>query len=109
MRTRLAGHGRGCCSPRTDFAPRVAPFVPADGLVEVQEWQDEAEDGQLLRIHDEGAHGLEDEYEDECAEHRSTLPAVGASHAVGADAAGADAAAAASSAAGADAATAAFS
>ena len=31
----FAGYGRGCCSPRTDFAPNAAPVVPADGLVEV--------------------------------------------------------------------------
>ena len=59
----------------------------------------------FVRIHDEGAHGLEDE----CEEHRSTPPAVGASEGVGADAAEADAAAAASSAAGADVETPAFS
>ena len=53
-----------------------------------------------------------DECEEKCAEHRSTLPAVGASDDVGVDAAEADAADAAdavSCAAGADAATAAFS
>ena len=83
-------------------------MVPAECLVEVQEWQDKAEDGHVLRVHDE-SDGLEDECEEEYEEHRSTPPAVGASHGVGADAAGADAAAAASSAAGADAATAAFS
>ena len=59
----------------------------------------------MLRIHDEGADGLEDE----CEEHRSTLPAVGASEGVGADTAEGDAAVATSTAAGADAATAAFS
>ena len=48
-------------------------------------------DGQVLRIHDEGADGLADECEEECAEHRSAPPAVGASHGVGADAAEADA------------------
>ena len=61
--------------------------------MEVQEWQDETEDGQVLRIHDEGADGLEDECEKECAEHRSTPPAVGASHGVSTNAAEADAAA----------------
>ena len=105
MRARFAGSGRGCCSPRTDFARNAAPVVPADGVVEVQEWQDEAEDGQVLRIHDEGA-CVQDECEEEFAEHRSAPPAVGASHGVAAEA---DAAAAASCTAGADAATAACS
>ena len=63
----------------------------------------------MLRIHDEGADRLEDECEEECAEHRSTPPAVGASEGVGADEAEADAAVATSTATGADAATAAFS
>ena len=58
----------------------------------------------MVSIHAEGADGLEDE-----CEHKSALPAVGASHGVGADAAEADAVAATSNAAGADAATAAFS
>ena len=53
--------------------------------------------------------GLVDECEEECAEHRSTPPAVGAFEGVGADAAAADAAVAMSTAAGAAAATAAFS
>ena len=65
-------------------------------------------DGQVLRIHDEGACG-QDECEEEFAEYRSAPPAVGASRGVGADAVEADAAAAASCTAGADAATAAFS
>ena len=63
----------------------------------------------MVRIHDNCADGLGDECEEDCEEHRSTLPVVGASHGVGADAAEADAAAPASSNAGADAATAAFS
>ena len=63
----------------------------------------------MVRIHDEGADGLQDECKEECEKHRSTPPAVRASHGVGADAAEADAAAAASCTAGADAATAAFS
>ena len=104
------GIGRGLLFlPHKDFAPEVAPVAPADGLVEVQEWQDEPEDVQVLRIHDEGAGGLEDECKEECAEHRSTPPAVGASEGVAADEADADAAVATSTAAGADAATAAFS
>ena len=110
MRARFAGHWEGLLfRPHKDFSPEVAPVAPADGLVEIQEWQDEAEDGQVLRIHDDGGGGLEDECAEECAEHRSAPPAVGASHGVGADAAEADAAVATSSNAGAAAATAAFS
>ena len=63
----------------------------------------------MLRIHDEFTRGLVDKCEEECAEHRSTLPAVGASEGVGAEAAGADAAATTQNAVGTDAASAAFS
>ena len=49
MRARFAGHGIRCYFPaHTDCALDVALEVPADGVVEVQEWQDEAEDGQNI-------------------------------------------------------------